>query len=141
VGMEGRTMAFDVNGSSIRFGASNPVVHVDTADGTLGGGNPEPRRQIVDEAKCNACHHDIIFHGNLRTDTSYCVLCHNTRATDEPRRPNVDAETNPPASIDFDFLIHRIHRGEDLTEDYIVYGFGNTPHEWSHVVFPNDLAN
>jgi len=141
VGMEARTAATAAGDESIRFGANNPVVHVDTSDGTLGGGTPLPRREVADSAKCDTCHGDLILHGNLRTDLEYCVLCHNTWATDEARRPGLDAVANPPASIDFKWLVHKIHRGSDLEVPYTVYGFGSTPHDYTEIRFPGDVRD
>lgn len=38
-------------------------------------------------------------------------------------------------------MIHRIHAGEDLTQDFTIYGFGGTPHNYNEVRFPGDLRN
>jgi OmcA/MtrC family decaheme c-type cytochrome len=141
VGMEARTANIDTDGTNIRFGANNPVVHIDLENGTLGGGSPVARRVVVDEANCKACHNDVLIHGNLRTDLAYCVLCHNSWATDETRRPNLDPATNPPATIDFEVMIHKIHRGTDLAQPYTVFGFGNTPHDFTRVEYPGDLRD
>ena len=45
----------------------------------------------------------------------------------------------PPQSIDFRWLIHRIHTGEDLTVDFTVYGYRSSVHNYNDVVFPGDL--
>ena len=39
------------------------------------------------------------------------------------RRP-ADGSQNPGESIEFARMIHRIHSGEELTQDYTIYGFG-----------------
>jgi OmcA/MtrC family decaheme c-type cytochrome len=58
--------------------------------------------------------------------------------TDEAQRP---PEAMPPVSINFPVLIHRIHRGEELTQKpLIVYGFGGRPIDFSNVFFPGNLA-
>jgi OmcA/MtrC family decaheme c-type cytochrome len=36
-------------------------------------------------------------------------------------------------------MIHKIHRGEDLARGYVVYGYGNREHDYSHVEYPRDL--
>ncbi len=145
IGMEARTNAIAVGApgdtEDIRFGANNPVVHIDVADGTLGGGSPLARRAIVDEAACQRCHENILEHGNLRTDLEYCLLCHNLWATDESRRPGVDAISNPPESVDFKLMIHRIHTGEELENPYVVFGFGGTEHSYNDVRYPGDRRN
>ena len=54
--------------------------------GTLptGFGAQATRRQIVDNAKCNACHGKMgvftfkVFHAGQRNDANTCVWCHNT---------------------------------------------------------------
>ena len=38
-------------------------------------------------------------------------------------------------------MIHRIHSGHNLTQDYTVYGFGGTPHNYNHVGYPQDRRN
>lgn len=139
VGMEARTESITAGPDSIRFGANNPVVHVDLVAGMLGMGNPTPRRTVVTDARCGTCHGDLVFHGNLRTDIEYCVMCHNRWTTDEGRRPGVDPVTNPPAVADFMTMIHKIHMGEDLENGYSIYGFGSTLHDYSEVVFPGNM--
>lgn len=141
VGLEARTETFTVANRSFRFGANNPVVHVDLASGTTGGGAPEPRRDVVDVSRCNECHHELRVHDDLRADVEYCVLCHNAWATDEARRSGVDPATNPPESIDFELMIHRIHRGRDLENDYTVFGSGGIPHDFTRVRYPGELAD
>ncbi|MDJ0976028.1 MAG: OmcA/MtrC family decaheme c-type cytochrome [Planctomycetota bacterium] len=143
VGMEARTNSIPVgpNMTGVSFGANNPVVHIDLADGTLGGGSPDTRRVIVDEAQCATCHGDIVIHGNLRTDFDYCYICHNARKTDEGRRPMSDPVLNPPESVDFRYMIHKIHRGADLDNGYVVWGFGPTEHIYSDLLYTGDLRN
>jgi OmcA/MtrC family decaheme c-type cytochrome len=140
-GLEARTNAVTAGNESIRFSGNNPIAYVDTTTGTLGTGSPEERRTVVSEVSCGQCHDDLVFHGGQRTEVQYCVLCHNRMATDEARRPGVDPVTNPPSTVDFKVLIHRIHRGTDLTQPYIVYGFGNVPHEFSEVRFPREESD
>jgi OmcA/MtrC family decaheme c-type cytochrome len=116
-------------GESITEYADNPVVYVDTAMGSWPGGAPAPRRNPIERNNCRACHLEITFHGNLRHNPSYCVLCHTADATDWSRRPkgpdgNVNLSTVysdtkigtydnlEERSIHFKVMIHRIHTGE-----------------------------
>lgn len=99
----------------------------------LANGEVETRRPIIDEAKCNACHEEIRFHGDLRVGVNLCVMCHNVNGTDASQRPE---EQFPPETINFKDMIHRIHSGEDLSSDYTVYGFGGVAHDFTHVRFP-----
>lgn len=117
----------------VRVAAFNPVTYV-----ALGEGEPTPRRLVVDRNLCNACHNDLALHGGIRQNTEYCVLCHNTTASDEAVRP---PEAMPPTTIDFKVLIHRIHNGEDRAQSpYIVYGFQSSVHDYTEARFPGDLA-
>jgi OmcA/MtrC family decaheme c-type cytochrome len=124
-------------GNPVREGALN-VVHYEN----LSGGTPEPRRAVVDLAKCNTCHDRLVLHGGQRFVVEECVMCHNPNASDAARRP---AEAAPPESIDFKRMIHRIHTGEELNGDYkeilggyVVYGFGGNPIDFNEVRFPGD---
>jgi OmcA/MtrC family decaheme c-type cytochrome len=135
IGMEGYVMETlrDLE-DPVRVAAFNPVTYV-----SLDGGDPLVRRQAVDRALCNACHNDLALHGGIRRNTEYCVLCHNTTASDEAVRP---AEAMPPTSIDFKVLIHRIHKGEERAQKpYIVYGFNGSVHDYTNLRYPGDLAN
>ena len=52
------------------------------------------------------------------------------------------ADKMPPTTINFRVLVHRIHRGEDLTQKpYQVYGFGGNAFDFSNVIFPGNLAS
>ena len=38
-------------------------------------------------------------------------------------------------------MIHRIHTGEELTQDYTIYGYGGTPYNFNEVLYPGDRRN
>ncbi len=95
--------------------------------------DPQPRRQSVDENKCNLCHGEIRAHGEQRVGVDSCLMCHNVNATDINRRP---VEAGAPETVNFKDMIHRIHMGEDLESDYTVYGFGGVAHDFTEVLFP-----
>jgi OmcA/MtrC family decaheme c-type cytochrome len=44
-------------------------------------------------------------------------------------------------SIHFKYMVHKIHRGEDLARGYVVYGYGNSKHDYSDGEYPGDLRN
>lgn len=118
----------------IRVAANNPVLYV-----AVGGGTPTYRRTVVDRAQCNNCHANLAQHGSVRQNIEYCVLCHNPTSSDAAVRPS---DAMPPTTIDFKVLIHRIHQGDERTQrPYIVYGFQGTPHDFSDLRYPGDLAN
>lgn len=109
---------------------------------------PVPRRQVANLDGCLDCHQQISLHGNNRTDNiGLCVGCHNPNATDIRARVEggIDATTAPDGldeqSIDFKRMIHQIHAGTELQNGLVVYGFGGSPHDYSHVEFPGSLQD
>ena len=102
-----------------------------------------PRRTSVQLTKCNACHQDlkVLFsHGNQRITIEHCVICHNPNGTDLARRP-ADHSADPGESVHFARMIHRIHTGEELTQDYTVYGNSGQPSRFNEVLYPGDRRN
>jgi len=120
-------------GLTLREAAQNPVYSFAVTDTQA-----RPRRSVVALANCNSCHDQLALHGGQRFKIEECVICHNPNKNDSARRP---ADKQPPESVDFKYLIHKIHRGEELTRDFTVYGFGNTPHNYNEVRYPGDLRN
>ena len=110
---------------------------------SVDGSTVTPHTLDNPQQDCNACHYRISAHGGIRQNVQYCLLCHNPTATDAALRP---ASANPPQSIDFPVLIHRLHTGDtaepggQLTP-YIVYGFGGSVNDFSDVRFPGDLRD
>lgn len=111
----------------------NPVYYFAVTDAEA-----TPRRTVVEEAKCNRCHAKLALHGTIRHDPQYCVTCHIPSGTDEERRPEAEF---PPQSRHFKFLVHRIHRGHDLENDFTIYGFGGSAHNYNELHFPGDLRD
>jgi OmcA/MtrC family decaheme c-type cytochrome len=93
-----------------------------------GGGTPLFTRLIVDNDTCNACHDNLEEHDEARFDVEYCVQCHNPSSIDG----------NTGNGIDMKRLIHNIHSAR---ADYQIVGNGGTPHDWSTVVWPQDIRN
>ena len=101
-------------------------------------GAPAARRTVVSLDKCNDCHDRLattFSHGGQRIAIEYCVFCHNSNADDAVRRAGPDA---PGESISFERMIHRIHTGEELTQDYTVYGFSGTATKFNEVTYPGN---
>jgi OmcA/MtrC family decaheme c-type cytochrome len=120
---------------NVTEGAFNPVKYVAVTDS-----QPVSRRALVDMAKCNTCHDRLALHGGQRLNVEECIICHNPNANDSARRP---AANNPPESIAFKRMIHRIHTGENLTQDYTVYAFFTPPAppnpvNFNEIRFPGD---
>jgi len=97
----------------------------------------EPRRMVVSDAKCESCHSNLSLHGSNRNNPQYCVTCHRPDASDEEVAP----AGATPQSIHFKFMIHKIHRGENLANGYTVYGYRGSFHDFSDVAFPGDLRD
>jgi len=86
-----------------------------------------PRRQVVSSDKCAACHVNLGFvHGGTRAAVQECVICHNPALTDGTSGD----------SVNLAWQIHSIHRGENLTNPYVL---GTT--NYQEVRFPGDLRN
>ncbi|MBI4295433.1 MAG: OmcA/MtrC family decaheme c-type cytochrome [Chloroflexi bacterium] len=149
VGMEGMRAypVFDQEGKPVMtaegpvvFDAGdNPVVFIPVTDV-----QPVVRRTVIKEENCNQCHQDlgnpagIAIHGGIRRNTEYCVLCHNATHTDEGSRP---AEAMPPQGVQFKYLVHSIHKGEERADPFSVWGFGGREFSFAEVRFPGDLRN
>lgn len=116
--------------ANVSESALNPVTYVAVTD-------PQPvaRRTVVNRDNCNACHDDLALHGRNFKNTFMCVMCHNPNGDDSSQRPVAKL---PPESIDFKRMIHRIHTGEDLAQDYTIYGFQSSVHNFNDVRFPGD---
>jgi OmcA/MtrC family decaheme c-type cytochrome len=105
---------------------------------SVDGSPVAPRRTVVAIANCNVCHTALAVHGGMRNQTEYCVLCHDPNTTDSSVRP---ASAGPAQGINFALLIHKIHTGTNLTQNFTVYGFGNSVNNFNGVRFPGDLAD
>jgi OmcA/MtrC family decaheme c-type cytochrome len=131
---------------SLQQAIQNPVL-----DFSVDGSPVLARREVVADASCATCHgtfsQGFSVHGGLRNRVDYCVICHNPNASDFARRRNAVASGADPLNepIVLKHLLHKIHRGEELSrKPYVVYGFGAagfTPHDFSEVLFPGDLRD
>jgi OmcA/MtrC family decaheme c-type cytochrome len=133
-------------------GSNAPMVNL-AFDFVPAGGAVTTQREIVKTAKCNECHNKLELHDE-RIETRYCVTCHNRGSTDpDSERPAKDAPAMQPAyvlasgAVDFKQMIHKIHRGADLHmvrdfgEEYAIWGYLNSKHDYSDVHFPQDVRN
>jgi len=114
---------------SLREAAFNPILNVAVT------GSVTPRRISVTLAQCNTCHDRLALHGGQRLTTLECVICHNPTANDSARRP---ASEGQPESVSFQRMIHRIHTGEEMTQDFTIFGFGGSRNNFNEVRFPGD---
>ena len=111
----------------------NPIKYV-----SLTAAAPAPRRAVVALNNCNACHSGLSLHGGQRNTTEECVICHNPGNDDSAQRP---ASAGAPESISFQRLVHRIHSGDELTQDFTIYGFNHSVNNFNEVTFPGDRRN
>lgn len=118
---------------SVRDAGHNAVLNF-SADGSP----VTPRRVVVALADCNSCHSSLSVHGDNRNDIEQCVLCHNPNSTDSAQRPVL---ANPSQTVDFRTMVHKIHRGQNLKNDYTVYGFQSSLNNFNGVQFPGDLRD
>ncbi len=120
---------------TVRNAGANQVLNFSVDGSTLA-----PRRTVVALDNCNQCHSSLSVHGDNRNQIVMCVLCHNPNTTDADMRT---AANQPPQTVDFRTMIHKIHRGENLdaNDQYTVIGFGKSVNNFNEIRFPGDLRN
>ena len=137
ISVEGRTIVNINDGKggtlAIRDTTSNPMYYVPVTDTTA-----VPRRTIVSQDNCDSCHKDLYLHGGNRKSVDYCSTCHMPLETDESVRP---ADAMPPVTIDFKYMIHRIHLGEEQSTPYIIYGHGGSLNDFSEILYSANLQD
>ncbi len=116
---------------TVREAAYNPLFYV-----AVDGGAPVERRMVVDVDRCNVCHGDLAFHGGQRKNPIECATCHNALETDEGDRP---ADELPAESIQFKWMIHKIHAGVNLEHGYTIGGSEGA--DFSDIGYPGVLNN
>ena len=96
----------------VESGTANQVVYF-----SVDGSPVANRRTVVKKANCNGCHVNLQGHGARRNDPEFCIMCHNPSLTDAATRAmsTKPADLNAPAlSLNFNFMVHRIHTGVNL---------------------------
>ena len=115
---------------------------------------PNPRRQVVDIAKCKGCHDGrqhgdtvvpmLSLHGgNRNQNLNLCVMCHNANQTDVPYRyfaadPRI---SGPETAVDFKTMVHSIHAGGFRETPFVVIGRSSSINDYGDVRFPSTLRN
>ena len=140
MGLEGRRVETVLPGTtasqSIQYGATNPVMYF-SVDGTP----VQPRREPTANANCLNCHYRLTLHGENRVNNiQYCQFCHNPVDDDSSQRATLGGT---PQTIDFKFLVHRIHGGTTLATEYgvnySVAAFGGALTSFAGVRYPAPL--
>lgn len=139
VGMEARLVQGDH-----RVTILNPIAYAAVTDD-----EPQPRRSVVTAEQCNTCHYQLGFHGGTRTNPEYCAFCHNGNLTNASRVPHAGYTPVLANSVHFKPMIHKIHMGTRLLQEYILGGYpgpsedrpAGTPHVFSNTRYPNDPSN
>jgi len=140
VSLEGRAAVdVDGNGTFEQIGIAGATKFFPITDAAA-----VKRRAVVSIEKCNVCHKTLSLHGANRTDNiDQCLGCHNPNNTDISRRPANLAtalDGKKEEAIDFKRMIHALHAGPDGA-GLVVYGFGNTAHDFREIQFPGKLSN
>jgi OmcA/MtrC family decaheme c-type cytochrome len=132
-------LAGTTSAQQVESGTPNQVFYF-----SVDGSAVASRRTVVAETNCNQCHVHLTLHGNRRNDPQYCVLCHNPSDTDFATRATAtpaSLQSQPPQTINFAVMVHRIHDGVNAAADnpknpYIVVGHGGTADNFSGVLYP-----
>jgi OmcA/MtrC family decaheme c-type cytochrome len=119
---------------------SDPVAFVVTGVASV------PRREVVSDAACNACHGDLAYHVT-RVGVRSCVLCHNPESTNTQRVSRLEGATIAVPSVNFKDMIHGIHRGTAHAGGYVLYANpapstsnpAGTPVNYATLRHPGDL--
>jgi len=113
----------------------NPYFDFTIVDGKAVPAAASKTRKMADVASCNSCHEKLALHGGGRVDTQYCVMCHNPGTVDPESGNNLDMAT----------MTHSIHAGRRIkaatADDYTIWGYRDTKHDYAEVGFPQDLRN
>jgi hypothetical protein len=130
ISVEGRSKAVDIvmgdETEGEREYMENPMMAFAVTDATA-----MERRVVVEDSKCESCHVNISFHGGNRKSVQYCNTCH---------RPEFIAVLEPQESVHQKWMIHKIHRGAELENGYVVIRSRGT-FDFSDKVYVGDLRN
>ena len=143
VAVYGYAAGVDGNGDNVKV-----TIDAATESFAITDTSATDRREVVDIEKCNSCHYLRTMHGDSRTNSILlCATCHNPNNTDISKRSGTTGTDGLyERSIDFKYMIHAIHAGEDDEHGFrengvIIYGYGNTAHDYGEMRYPGELKN
>ncbi|MBZ0254472.1 hypothetical protein K8I31_00315, partial [bacterium] len=127
-----KDVAGDEDDISVNENTFNPVFYAAVTDSA-----PVARRMTISQEKCEACHDRLELHGGSRRNVEYCLVCHSPHTSDVEERPE---GVNGGESVSMAYMIHKIHRGEGLENDFLIYGHNNSENDFTEIVFPGNIA-
>jgi len=119
------SVAIDLTGSARALAPDNPF-----KDFVPSGGAVTTSKLIAATENCETCHVRFAEHGGPRRSNEYCAVCHNP-ATIDP---------DSGESVDLAYMAHSIHRGENRSQPFIVYGFNGALFDKGDVTYPQPLS-
>ncbi len=118
------SVAIDLAGSARTLAPDNPFLDF------VPNGGAVSSKLIAATENCESCHVRFGEHGGPRRNTEFCAVCHNP-ATIDP---------DSGESVDFAYMAHSIHRGENRSTPFIVYGFNGTLFDAGEVTYPQPIS-
>jgi OmcA/MtrC family decaheme c-type cytochrome len=136
-GLEGFLLA-----GGVRLAALAPVVHAPVTDAAA-----IPRRTVVSADACDQCHGTLRAHQGMRTNAQYCPLCHHPGRSNADHVSRFEDDTVLAEPLDYKVMIHRIHRGADGGQPYVLGADPapdrdnpqGTPRDFGGLRYPADL--
>ncbi|MBK7901636.1 MAG: OmcA/MtrC family decaheme c-type cytochrome [Proteobacteria bacterium] len=118
------SVAIDLTGSARALAPDNPFMDFVPDGGAVSS------KLIAATEKCASCHVRFGEHGGPRRSTEFCAVCHNP-ATIDP---------DSGESVDFAYMAHSIHRGDNRSLPFVVYGFNGTLFDAGEVTYPQPIS-
>ncbi|MDH4256937.1 MAG: OmcA/MtrC family decaheme c-type cytochrome, partial [Gammaproteobacteria bacterium] len=118
------SVALDLSGSARALAPDNPFKDFVPSGGTVSS------KLIAATENCASCHVRFGQHGGPRRSTEFCAVCHNPATTDP----------DSGESVDLAYMAHSIHRGENRSTPYVVYGFNGTKFDAGEITYPQPVT-
>ncbi len=118
------SIAIDMSGSARALAPDNPFKDFVPSGGAVSS------KLIAATENCASCHVRFGQHGGPRRSTEFCAVCHNPATTDP----------DSGESVDLAYMAHSIHRGENRSTPYVVYGFNGTKFDAGEITYPQPVT-